>query len=158
MPERYWIIVASKDHVQRGVAQGFAQANHGKAAPLRRMHTGDKVIYYSSKEVYGEDTKCQCFTAIGEVADEEVYQGDMGNGFEPFRRNITFQNCREVSILPLIEQLSFIKDKQRWGYPFRFGLFEIPLADYDLIAGQMRESLQAYSSGHELRAPVRPPC
>lgn len=139
MPERHWIIVASRDHVQRGIEHGFAQANHGKAAPLRRMHAGDTVIYYSSKEIYGEDTQCQCFTAIGAVADEEVYQGNMGNGFEPYRRTVSFWPCREISILPLIAQLSFIKDPKRWGYPFRFGLFEIPQADYELIAGQMLE-------------------
>jgi len=26
---RYWIIVASKDHVMLGVKEGIAQANHG---------------------------------------------------------------------------------------------------------------------------------
>ena len=30
----YWIGVASKDHVDHGVAGGFAQLNHGKAGPL----------------------------------------------------------------------------------------------------------------------------
>jgi hypothetical protein len=29
---RNWIIVASKTHVMVGVAGGFCQANHGKAA------------------------------------------------------------------------------------------------------------------------------
>jgi hypothetical protein len=27
---KYWIIVASKDHVQRGIKEGIAQACHGK--------------------------------------------------------------------------------------------------------------------------------
>jgi predicted RNA-binding protein len=137
MPTRYWVIAASRDHVQRGIEGGFTQANHGKAAPLRRMQPGDKIVFYSSKAVYGEDTKCQCFTAIGEVADGDVYQADMGGGFEPFRRNVTFWHCREVSLLPLIPQLSFIKDKQRWGAPFRWGAFEMPHADYELIAREM---------------------
>ena len=38
---KYWIIVASKDHLQRGLNGGFIQANHGKAAPLKRMQPGD---------------------------------------------------------------------------------------------------------------------
>ena len=46
---KYWIIVASKDHLQRGLAGGFIQANHGKAAPLKRMHVGDWVLFYSPK-------------------------------------------------------------------------------------------------------------
>ncbi len=137
MPKRYWIIVTSRDHVQRGVEGGFTQANHGKAAPLQRMQPGDNIVFYSSRATYGEDTTCQRFTAIGEVADGDVYQANMGNGFEPFRRNVTFRNCREVSILPIIPQLSFIKDKQRWGYPFHWGMFRYPQADYELIANGM---------------------
>jgi hypothetical protein len=38
---KYWIIVASKDHVKTGQAEGIAQACHGKASPLKRMRKGD---------------------------------------------------------------------------------------------------------------------
>jgi hypothetical protein len=31
MKNKYWITVASKDHVKIGVEEGFAQACHGKA-------------------------------------------------------------------------------------------------------------------------------
>ena len=34
---RYWIGVASRDHVMRGVAGGFCQLGHGKAAPVKRL-------------------------------------------------------------------------------------------------------------------------
>lgn len=134
---RYWIVVASRDHVQRGVEGGFAQANHGKATALKRMQEGDGIIYYSSKEIYGEETKCQRFTAIGEIADDLVYQGVMGDGFIPFRRNVNFHPCQEVSILPMIGALDFIRDKARWGAPFRFGVVEILEQDFQLIAEQM---------------------
>jgi hypothetical protein len=33
--KRYWLGVASKNHVMIGVSQGFAQVNHGRRAPLR---------------------------------------------------------------------------------------------------------------------------
>jgi hypothetical protein len=138
-PKKYWIVVASRDHAQRGVESGFMQANHGKASGLKRMQAGDGILYYSSKEVYGEKTKCQRFTTIGEIADELVYQGVMGGGFVPFRRNVNYRPCREVSILPLIGALDFIKDKTHWGAPFRFGVVEIPEQDFQLIAKQMLE-------------------
>jgi predicted RNA-binding protein len=77
------------------------------------------------------------FTAIGELADDAVYQADMGAGFTPFRRNVRFFDCQETSILPLIPQLSFIRNKQSWGGVFRFGMVEIPQADYELIASRM---------------------
>lgn len=31
---RYWIVVVSKDHMQKRVESGFMQACHGKASPL----------------------------------------------------------------------------------------------------------------------------
>ena len=138
-PKKYWIVVASRDHVQRGLQGGFMQANHGKASALKRMQAGDGILYYSSKEVYDEETKCQRFTAIGEIADEHIYQGVMGGDFVPFRRNVNYWPCREVSILPLIGALDFIKDKTHWGAPFRFGVVEIGEQDFQRIAEQMLE-------------------
>jgi hypothetical protein len=64
MSTRYWVIMVSKDHMQRGVEHGFAQANHGKAASLRRMHTGDGVLFYSPKMKYDSKEVCQSFTAL----------------------------------------------------------------------------------------------
>ena len=139
---KYWIVIASKDHLQRGLTGGFMQANHGKAEPLKRMHQGDWIIYYSPKLEFAKPDKCQCFTAIGQLTDEHIYQFDMGGGFVPFRRNVSYLSCREASILPLIEELSFIKDKVHWGAPFRFGTLSIPEADFRKIAGQMLDERQ----------------
>ena len=135
---KYWMLVASKNHVLRGVEGGFAQACHGKAQPLKRMHGGDGIIYYSSKLVFEEDIPCQEFTALGKVVGEEVYAFDMGNGFVPYRRDIQYdKKVHAAPIKPLIEKLEFIKDKQKWGYPFRFGAFEISPRDFKLIADAM---------------------
>jgi predicted RNA-binding protein len=136
---KYWLIVASKDHVQRGLAGGFIQANHGKAAPLKRMDAGDWVIFYSPKLEYGKPEKCQCFTAIVRVVKDDVYQHDMGGGFIPFRRKVQFLPSNDISILPLINDLTFIKDKTHWGAPFRFGTLQIPEEDFLLIASRMVE-------------------
>jgi predicted RNA-binding protein len=136
---KYWIIVASKDHLQRGLAGGFIQANHGKAAPLKRMHAGDWVIFYSPKLEYDKPAKCQCFTAIVRVVDEKVYQQDMGGGFVPFRLKVRFLPSKEIPIHPLIDELTFIKDKTHWGAPFRFGTLQIPEEDFRLIANKMVE-------------------
>jgi len=134
---KYWIVVASKDHVQHGLAGGFIQANHGKATPLKRMQAGDWVIFYSPKLEFGKPEKCQCFTAIVKVAGEDVYQHDMGDGFTPFRRSVRFLPSNDVSILPLIDDLTFIKDKTHWGASFRFGTLQIPEEDFRLIANRM---------------------
>tara|TARA_B100000408_G_scaffold43082_1_gene32968 strand:+ start:1495 stop:1923 length:429 start_codon:yes stop_codon:yes gene_type:complete len=134
---KYWIIVASKDHVENGVGQGIAQACHGKVTPLKRMKKGDLVIYYSSKQTFGKPEKCQEFTALGKVSDDEIYQQQVSEDFCPSRRNIEFLQCKDTSILPLIDDLQFIQNKKRWGYPFRFGMLEINKHDFDLISSQM---------------------
>ncbi len=134
---KYWVIVASKDHVKNGIAEGFAQACHGKASPLRRMKKGDFILYYSGKLVLGKKEKCQEFTAIGQVKDDEVYQFQMSPDFCPSRRNITFFEHQDLSILPLINDLDFIQNKKSWGYPFRFGFFEINEHDFQVISSKM---------------------
>ena len=50
---RYWIGVASREHVRVGIRRGFAQFNHGKVGPALGLSKGDWVIYYSAKEKYG---------------------------------------------------------------------------------------------------------
>ncbi len=137
MNRKYWIVVASKDQVEQGVANGFVQAGLGHVEPLTRMKAGDKVLFYSSKLAYNSEEKYQCFTAVGEIADNRIVQANAGNGFKPFRRRAFFKRCREVSIMPLISELSFIKNKAKWGMPFRFGTLEIPERDFLLISKQM---------------------
>lgn len=136
---RYWVIVASQDHVKLGIAGGFAQACHGKSSPLKRMRKGDFIIYYSGKRTMGKAEICQQFTAIGKVIDDEVFQFQMTEDFCPSRRNIEFLPAKDVSILPLISELDFIQNKKSWGYPFRFGFFEIKEHDFNLISSQMLE-------------------
>jgi hypothetical protein len=101
------------------------------------MSVGDWIIYYSPKELFEEATPCQKFTAIGKVVGSEVYPFEMFPGFVPHRRDISFLKASDAPIRPLLEQLSFIKDKSKWGYAFRYGHLEIPRSDFELIATKM---------------------
>ncbi|MFD2598646.1 EVE domain-containing protein [Sphingobacterium corticis] len=56
---QFWVIVASKDHVKSAVDQSIAQTCHGKSTPLKRMHKGDFVMFYSGKQTLGKTEKCQ---------------------------------------------------------------------------------------------------
>lgn len=134
---KYWIMVASKDHVRTGIAEGIAQACHGKASPLKRMRKGDVIIYYSGKQTLGKPELCQEFTAIGKVKDEEIYEYPVSDDFRPFRRSIDYWPGKDISVLPLIPDLNFIQNKKSWGYPFRFGFLEIDPHDFELIYSRM---------------------
>jgi EVE domain len=130
---KYWIVVVSKNHLHRSIEGGFMQANHGKPVPLKRMKKDDWVIFYSPKLTMNGDEKLQAFTAIGQTIDETVYQHKMSDDFIPFRRNIKYYECKETPIVPLINDLEFIPNKSSWGYPFRFGFFEINEQDFKLL-------------------------
>jgi EVE domain len=134
---KYWINTISKDHVMRGVGGGFTQANHGSPYNLKRMGKGDYIIFYSPKTSYENGKPLQTFTAIGKCMDEKPYQAEMSPDFHPWRRGIKFLKCEEASIKNLIIDLSFIKDKLKWGFPFRRGMFEIPENDFKIIANAM---------------------
>ena len=133
----YWINTVSRDHVKRGVAGGFTQANHGKPNLLRRMARGDWLVFYSPKTHYPEGEPLQAFTAIGQVSDDEPYQAEMATDFHPWRRNVEFLACTETPIRPLLDDLDFVEDKSRWGYRFRFGVFKIDEHDFAVIRSAM---------------------
>ena len=133
----HWIGVVSRSHVQRGVAGGFIQLNHGKKAPLQRLKRGDLIAIYSPRTEYPDGAPLQVFTALGRVKTGEVYQVNMSEDFQPFRVDVDFMDCTEASIRPLIERLSFIKNKQSWGAAFRFGYVKVPAADFAVISDAM---------------------
>lgn len=134
---RFWVGVASHEHVHKGVSGGFAQVCHGKIGTLKEMSEGDFLIYYSPTYTFGGKDMCRSFTAIGIVERREPYLFKMSEDFVPWRRNITYIKSKDVPIYPLLDQLTFIKDKQKWGFPFRRGSFEISHPDYELIAKKM---------------------
>lgn len=134
---RYWIGVACKEHVKKGAIGGFAQVCHGKPGPLKRMAEGDWIVYYSPTLKFGEKESCQSFTAIGKIKSGDPYTFRMSIDFVPWRRDVSFLKSREAPIEPLLDQLSFIKNKKRWGFPFRRGCFEISRADFQFIATAM---------------------
>jgi len=133
---KYWLVVVSKDHVELGKKLGIVQANHGKAAPMKRLRPGDFVVFYSPKLRFEGKEPLKKFTAIARVKEGEVYQGDMG-GSPSYRRDADYLPCNEVDALPLIPELTFIRNKQAWGYVFRFGFLEIPKEDFETISRKM---------------------
>lgn len=133
----HWIAVAVAEHVQRGRLGGFMQVCHGKSAPLRRIKPGDGVAYYSPAESFRGQDRLQAFTAIGHAGDGEPYQVDMGDGFQPFRRNVDWLDAIPAPIRPLLDQLDFCCGQAVWGQRLRFGLLGVSAQDFQLIAQAM---------------------
>ena len=137
---KYWLGVVSKEHVLRGVDLGIAQIGHGKRPGLARMEAGDGFVYYSPKQSLDGTEPLQAFTAIGAIADDEIWQADEGD-FKPWRRRVLYKQAQDAPIRHLLDELSFTKGKANWGYSFRFGLLEITQQDYETIAQAMETKL-----------------
>lgn len=140
---KYWIGVASKEHVENGIKLGICQFCHGKSTPAKRLSKGDIVIYYSSKQQMDSSELCQQFTAIGIVQDDAPYQVEMAPGLKPFRRNVKYLEAKPQDIKPLIPSLPFIKNKNSWGYVFKFGFLEIDQVSFLVIAKAMLGNTKA---------------
>jgi hypothetical protein len=69
----------------------------------------------------------------------------MGNGFVPWRRDVSYAAGHEAPIAPLIERLAFIENPKQWGYKFRFGMFDVTDADMKQIAQAMKADLKTLS-------------
>jgi hypothetical protein len=134
---RSWLAVASGEHVERGRAGGFMQVCHGKAAPLRRVQPGDRVVYYSPTVSFQGRDRLQAFTAIGLVKDGAPYPFDMGGGFRPFRRDVAWLAARAAPIAPLIPYLDLAAGTPNWGYRLRAGLLALSERDAETIARAM---------------------
>jgi EVE domain len=133
----YWIGVVSKAHVEAAVAGGFTQLTYGKAGALERMREGDGFVFYSPRTDHQDGDRVQAFTAIGRIANGAIFQGDEADGVTPFRREASYLAAHEAPIKPLIETLTFIRNKDYWGAAFRFGAVRVPAEDFARIAAAM---------------------
>jgi hypothetical protein len=142
----HWIAVASAEHVLRGRAGGFIQVCHGKATPLRRIAPDDCVVCYSPPITFGGKDRLQAFTAIGVVRHGDPYAADLGDGFRPFRRDVTWAEAKEAQIKPLLDALQFSAGNANWGYQLRRGLIAISEHDCQLIADAMQARIPHLAS------------
>ena len=122
--------------MRRGVRLGIAQIGHGKRGPLLRMAPGDGLVYYSPRETLGSNRPLRAFTAIGRVADGEVWQADEGE-FGPGGAAFDYAaDAAEVAVADLDGRLE-LTARPSWGHALRRGLVPLSGADFAAIAGAM---------------------
>ena len=134
---KFWVGVASREHVLAAVRGAFCQLNHGKEAPVRRLQMGDCIVFYSPREHMEGGESLQAFTAAGRILDDVPYQVEQSKDFRPFRRKTEYFKSKDASIHPLLEELSFTKGRSNWGAALRMGIFQMKREDYMKIATAM---------------------
>jgi hypothetical protein len=133
---RFWLGVISREHVSRAVEAGIGQIGHGRRPGLARMHRGDWLIYYSPHVNLAKRRPLRAFTAIGQIADEEIWQADEGD-FKPWRRRVTYETgVRDAELDALRDRLA-LTSGPNWGHQLRRGLVELSPEDFTAIRAAM---------------------
>jgi hypothetical protein len=136
MSARYWLGVVCRDHVRRGAGLGIAQLGHGKRSGLARLSPGDWLVYYSPRTSLRGGDALQAFTAVGEVADDEIWQADEG-AFQPWRRRVRYlADAVEAPVAGFRGGLD-LTSEPNWGYQLRRGLVELTPSDFARIRSAM---------------------
>lgn len=72
---RYWMGVAQREHVRRGVQLGVAQVGPGLRRTLEELGEADGLVYYSPRTAFAPDgDRLSAFTAIGRIIAGRPYQ------------------------------------------------------------------------------------
>jgi hypothetical protein len=131
----HWLGVVCRDHVQRGTGLGIAQLGHGKRDGLARLAAGDWLIYYSPRTSLRDGDPLQAFTALGVIADDEIWQGHEGD-FHPWRRRVDY--LPDVTETPIRSLGLALTAQPGWGVQLRRGLLPLTEHDFGLIHIAMR--------------------
>jgi hypothetical protein len=134
---RYWIGVVPEDRVAQAVTEHFVQFQYGRHAPLARMQPGDGLAFYSPRVSDPDGAPRRAFTAIGRVDEGPVFEVPPPPPAPVYRRNASYLEASAAPIAPLLDHLSFIRNKAHWGAAFRFGLLRVPRDDFLTIAAAM---------------------
>ena len=105
------------------------------AAPLGRLtaRLPRRALFVGTLIAYA-GTPLQAFTAIGEVADDVIWQADEDD-FHPWRRKVSYvEGARETRIMDL--DLALTREPH-WGHQLRRGLVELTDADFEQIRAAM---------------------
>jgi hypothetical protein len=131
-----WLGVASAEHVRRAVGLGIAQIGHGKRSGLAGMRLGDTLTYYSAQERVGGPRSLRAFTAIGTVADDEIWQAD-DRAFRPYRRRVDYVPTASLVPVDALRDDLDLTASPGWGAQLRRGLVQLRDTDADRIRAAM---------------------
>ena len=137
MSVRFWVGVVAADHVGHAVETGICAFSKGTKSALVKLGEGDRFAYYSPKTGFMTGDAVHCFTALGTVIDPTPFQ-TIWDGHEIWAARAAYAAITPAPVRPLLDHLSFVTNKEKWGMAFRRGQFEINAADFARIETAMK--------------------
>lgn len=144
----YWIVTVSQDNLAKILEHQIIGVPISSASTLSKIKKGDRIVIYISKKRQGyggPKANVSEFGAICEVVDdkpffsEEAIWYSRGEEKFPWRRKIKVISTKKVKVTSLLERLSFITKKQKWGAFFFKTIRPISDTDYETILKAMEE-------------------
>jgi hypothetical protein len=129
-----WLAVVSPENWEMLTDNGltFTMFPAERRPWLKLMRPGNEILFYI--------TRFSVIAGLAEVVGKvEARSVRMPGGIYelrvPLRPRFTSEPAKGAKILPLVPQLSFIRNKDEWGMSFHHTLFALSDSDFGLIAG-----------------------
>jgi len=139
----YWVFPITQDNLYVCLDNELVGVRSLNEKRVANWEIGDLILFYTSREKYHSYKRVKEFQSIVECvshpfkSNQKIWPDFDGDVF-PTRVRIRVINRKKCKIEPLIEELSFIKNKKNWGSAFMSGIRKIPKSDFKLIKNSMK--------------------
>jgi predicted RNA-binding protein len=116
---------------------GFVES---KGKRLKSFQSGDLITFYVSRASLSSNTKISKFIGLARI-EGRSYQSTAPiwkHGIFPQRIGIELLAQKSCDVKSLIEDLTFIKNKEHWGAAFLSGIIKVPPGDFEAIQKSMK--------------------
>ncbi|HDN17723.1 MAG: EVE domain-containing protein [Thermoprotei archaeon] len=139
---KYWICVTSEENWEVIKARGVWGVSERGKHYIMSVKPGDLLIFYVIPKRIG-----RIFKAVSEpyVNQEQIFIPVKSRN-EIFEYRVKVEPLllpdKPIDFVPLVEKLSFIKNKKRWSAPLRRAMLRISEEDYKVIEEEVRRHLK----------------
>jgi predicted RNA-binding protein len=139
---KHWVFPITLDNLSLCIKHGLIGMSGNNKLRVKNIYKDDLIVFYVSKEHYNTNVNptkefhsvAQC-KGMPFIDNKKIWNGNLI--FET-RLPIKVINQKKCKIEPLIDKLSFIKNKKNWGSAFFSGARQIPPEDFFVIMKAMK--------------------
>lgn len=145
---KFWIVTISEDNLKIATLHNLIGLPSRRKHYIQLMAEGDTIVFYISKKRAGYYDRKGIVSNFGPVAkvvglpfydETRIWESRSGEAY-PWRRKISIVLNKQINARSIIKELSFVRNKSRWGLYFIKGANRITEEDYKLIFNALTSS------------------
>lgn len=141
--KKAWLLTATLNNWKIAEEKGVFGC-HGNRSFLKEIKKGDYFIAFVPKVGFiGQGT------ITGEYFNSKIKLWSDKNYNHRFQISTSFISDKVLPAASVVDDLTFVKNKNKWGVFFRSGIRKIPLDDYSLIIKKLGRSTSVLSEINE---------